>query len=788
LSGEAGRFIGQSVQRREDPRLLTGRGSYVDDIHRPGLLQGAFVRSPHARARICSVDTDEARQAAGVVGVYTSLDLEAVGRPGIVAGREGPRFPPLARDVVLFVGDPVVLVVAESRAQAEDAAELVSVDYEPLGPVVTIDDALDSGQPVVHPGDDSNIAAQASSTPCPELDDAFAQAAYVFSETISQHRYLACPMETRGVVAEWQALPRKMTIWISTQGPHSARDHFAALLDLPTHEVRVIAGDVGGAFGQKITVGREEAAVVLAARLAGRPIKWIEDRVENLVSAPHAREERGELAVAVDGEGHILGMRLDHVENVGAYGAILASDLAMRLITGPYKVAAAEGRTRRVRSHTSRRLAYRGPWLFESLAREVMIDVTARRLGIDPVELRRRNLLGAADLPHTMPSGTVLDRVTPRETLDQAMAILDYDAFRAEQALRRTQDRYIGLGVSMFVEPTAMAATGLGGTDAVTLRMDTSGKIQALTGVNSQGHSVETTMVQVIADRLGVPIEDVVLVRGDTDTVPLGATTGGSRNAVFGGGAALKAAEELRLRIIEIAADQMEAAPADLEVSGGRVTVRGTPSRSMTISEIATLAYYQPGRMTQGDPLGMEVTARFTPSGGITWSNACHACTCEVDVVTGKVTLLRYIVSEDCGIMINPRVVEGQICGGVVQGIGGVLLEAFRYDEEGNPLTTTFMDYLLPTAPDVPAIEYGHIETPSQHPGGWKGMGEGGAIAAPAAVVNAVNDALSPLGVEFTAQPLSPAVIVAALDSADTARPFEPADQAQGPILRKPFV
>lgn len=766
MTNEAGRFIGQSVVRREDPRLLTGRGSYVDDVHRPGLLYGAFVRSPYAHARISSVDTDDARRSAGVIGVYTSVDLEPAGRPGTVAGTEGPRFPPLARDVVLFVGDPVVLVVAESRAQAEDGAELVAVDYDPLDPILTIDDSLDPGRPVVHPGDDSNIAASNSSPSCPGIDDAFGQAAYVFSETISQHRYLACPMETRGVVAEWQALPRKITIWLSTQGVHSARDHFAALLDLPTHEVRLIAGDVGGAFGQKITVGREEGAVALAARLTGRPIKWIEDRWENLVSAPHAREERGDVAVAVDAEGHILGMRLDHVENVGAYGAILASDLAVRLITGPYKVAAAEGRTRRVRTHTSRRLAYRGPWLFETLAREMMIDLTARRLGIDPIELRRRNLLGAADLPHTMPSGTVVDRVTPGETLDQAMAILDYDAFRAEQALLRAQGRYIGLGVSMFVEPTAMAASGLAGTDAVTLRMDPNGKIQAVTGVNSQGHSIETTMVQVIADRLGVPMEDVALVRGDTDTVPLGATTGGSRNAVFGGGAALKAAEELRLRLVQIAADHMEAAPDDLEVSGGRVAVRGTPSRSMSISEVATLAYYQPGRMAPGDPLGMEVTARFSPSGGITWSNACHVCTCEVDVVTGKVTLLRYIVSEDCGVMINPRVVEGQICGGVVQGIGGVLLEAFRYDEDGNPLTTTFMDYLLPTASEVPTIEYGHLETPSQQEGGWKGMGEGGAIGAPAAVMNAVNDALSPLGVEFTAQPLSPAVIVAALDSA----------------------
>jgi carbon-monoxide dehydrogenase large subunit len=523
---------------------------------------------------------------------------------------------------------------------------------------------------------------------------------------------------------------------------------------------------VGGGFGLKISVGREEGAVVLAARLLARPVKWIEDRWENLVAAPHAREERGVISAAFDETFKIQALKLEHAENVGSYGGAFPSDLVARVFSGPYKVPYARGRTVRVRTNTSRRAAYRGPWMFETLAREVLLDIAARRLGLDPLELRRRNLLSAADLPYSMPSGMVVDRVTPRETLEQAVGMVRYEEFRSEQQRRRDEGRYLGLGMSVYLEPCAMGSVGLGATDSVTIRVDPTGRVQALSGVNSQGHSVETTMVQVIADQLGVDLDDVVLVRGDTDAVPVGSTTGGSRNAVFGGGAALKAGKEMRQLVVQIAAELLEAAPEDVEIGSGRLWVRGTPARSIDFREVASVAYYEPRRLPEGVSPGLEVTARFSTNGP-TWSNAAHICTCEVDPATGHVTLLRYIVSEDCGVMIHPKVVEGQICGGVVQGIGGVLFEAFVYDSNGTPQTTTFMDYLLPTAPEVPAIEYGHIETPSQHTGGWKGMGEGGAIGAPAAVINAINDALSPFGVELTDQPLSPITIVTALAQHD---------------------
>jgi carbon-monoxide dehydrogenase large subunit len=759
----ATRYVGEPVRRREDMRMLTGKGRYIDDVKVPGLLYAAFVRSPHPNARVTNVDVKPALGSPGVVAAFALDDLVRAGNTDVILGTDGGLFPPLASGHVAFVGDPVAIVCAESRAEAEDGCELISVDYDVLPAAVTIDEGLSEDGPAVHPGA-PNLVGTTRAAERDGLDEAFQAAAWVVEESITQHRYVACPMETRGVVASWQDFPPRMTIWISTQGAHAARDHFAALLKVPATAVRVLVGDVGGAFGQKIQVGREEGAVVLAARLVSRPVKWIEDRWENLTAAPHAREERGTVSMALDPDGTITAMRIDHFENSGSYGRVVGGDMVPRLITGPYRIKHSAGSTTRVRSNTSRRLAYRGPWLFETVAREMLMDIAARRIGMDPLELRRRNMLSSADLPYTTPSGQVFDDVTPLETLEQAAEILEYDDFRALQARERQRGRYLGVGFSVYVEPTAMPF-GLGATDSCTLRIDPSGQVQILTGVNSQGHSVETTMSQVVAEGLGVNIDDVVFINGDTDTVPVGATTGGSRNVVFGGGAARLAAAEMRDLLVTIASDMMEAAPEDLEIESGAIFVKGTPAQQISLAEVAARAYLTPHKLPAGMRPGLEVTSRFA-SDGVTWSNAAHVCTCEVDPATGQVTLLRYIVSEDCGVMINPKVVEGQICGGVVQGIGGVLLENFVYDQDGNPLTTTMMDYLLPTAADAAPIEYGHIQTPSRHAGGWKGMGEGGAIASPAAVVNAVADALSPFGVVLTSQPLSPDAIVAALAGA----------------------
>jgi carbon-monoxide dehydrogenase large subunit len=760
---EAGRFVGARVERKEDPRFLTGRGRYTDDVVVNGMLHGAFVRSPHARAAITSIDVQAARALPGVVAVFTYDDLAPfVASDVLTAGPLGSR--PLARGEACFVGDPVVLVVAETRALAEDGCELVEVGYDPRPAVLDMWAAVDEDNERVHEELESNVVRTTTSPEDPEIGAAFEAAAHVVTETIRQHRYIAVPMETRGALAEWNPARGDVTIWISSQGAHGARDHFASVLGLPVAKVRVIVPDVGGAFGQKINVGREETVVALASRALGRPVKWSEDRWENLVAAPHSRSEEAEVSIALTDDGTILAMQVQHIEDVGAYSGDGGGASILRFLPGPYKVQKMGGSSTSVVTNTSRRGAYRGPWMFETVARETMLDIAARRAGIDPLELRRRNIVRHDDLPYTTTGGAVLDRITPAETLEQAVAMLDYDAFRREQATAREAGRFLGVGIAVYIEPTA-GGFGVGITESATIRIDPSGSIQVLSGVNSQGHSMETIIAQVTAEYLGVRPDDVEVLFGDTAVAPVGATTGGSRNAVFGGGAARQAALEMRERVLAVAADMLEASPADLDLADGVVSVRGTPSASKTLAEVAHLAYMRPRDLPQGVPPGLEIASRFTTEGP-TWSNAAHVCTCEVDPTTGKVTLLRYIVSEDCGALINPNVVEGQIAGGVVQGIGGVLLEHFVYDRDGNPVTTTFLDYLLPTASDVAVMEYGHIQTASARPGGFKGMGEGGAIGAPAAVFNAVADALAPLGVTLTDQPLTPASIVAAVDGA----------------------
>ncbi|GIU86522.1 MAG: hypothetical protein KatS3mg009_1037 [Acidimicrobiia bacterium] len=436
------------------------------------------------------------------------------------------------------------------------------------------------------------------------------------------------------------------------------------------------------------------------------------------------------------------------------------------LFPGPYRVPRAGFSVKTVYTNTVGRAAYRGPWQFESLAREVLIDIAARRLGIDPAELRRRNLLRREDLPYTNPNGMTYDHVSPLETLEQALAIVDYEGFRAEQAAARAAGRYPGIGIATYVEPST-PGYGYYATEAATIRIEPSGVVNVYIAGGSTGNSIETTVVQLAADALGARIEDVHTIQGDTAVTGFGAGAAGSRSGSMTAGAIRETAAVLRDRIRAIAAHRLEAAVDDIELAGSRAFVRGTPSAGLTLGEIAGIAYFQPQSLPEGVPAGLEASARYTAANTSIWVNATHVCTCEVDVETGRVQLLRYVVSEDCGPMINPDVVEGQIAGGVVQGIGGVLFEHLAYDDEGNPLATTFMDYLVPSAAEVPPIEYGHIETPSPGPGGFKGVGEGGAIGAPPAVVNAVADALAPFGVDVTELPLSPARIVSLLRERD---------------------
>jgi carbon-monoxide dehydrogenase large subunit len=621
----------------------------------------------------------------------------------------------------------------------------------------------------VHPGQSTNVADHLPMPEVPEVDALFAGAPHVFTRRFVQCRATNVPMEPRGIIVQYDRYAGDMQIWAATQSVSEWKSTAARLTGVAENRVRVVANDVGGGFGQKMMMSRDEAAVVMAAHLfGGAPIKWTEDRRESLMTANQAREDAADVVMAVTDDGVLLGAKVFFWEDLGAYPAAATSTGGMSgaVFPGPYKFPVVLPGGSAVYTNTVGKAAYRGPWMIETVAREQMMDHVAYELGIDPIEIRRRNVIHAEDLPYTTATTMVYESITPSETFEQALEMLDVQAFRSMQAEAREQGRLLGMGVSVYIEPSAVAF-GILSSDQAIMRMDNSGKVIVAMSTGNHGHSLETTIPQIVAEHLGCNIEDVVLVQGDTDSSPTGPGTGGSRSAVVAGGAAQTAALRMKAKILQIAAHMLEASPEDLEVSASVVSVKGTPATALPFAMIAPVAYQMPEMLPPGMEMGLEVTARFQPNGQYTWSNAAHVCTVEIDPETGMTKILRYIVSEDCGRMINPMVVEGQIAGGVVQGIGGVLFEDLRYDNDGNPLATTFLDYLLPTAPDVPDIEVGHIVTLAPGLTGFKGMGEGGAIAAPAAVANAIHDALRHLGVHPTTFPLGPSQVLQLINEAE---------------------
>lgn len=769
MAAPAARYAGTRVARVEDTRLLTGHGTYVDDVIRPGMLHACFVRSPFAHARINSIDTSAALALPGVHAVLTAADINPDVQESwhAVAGKDVPDTPrpPLAQDEVKFVGDPVAIVIAENRYIAEDAIELVDVDYDPLPAIADVTKAV-GADVIVHQAYPDNVAGGLAGAPPDE--DAFAAAACVVSERIYQQTHVPVPIETRGLVVEWVSAAQELTMWASTQTPHELRAFTARLLGIPAQRVRVIARDTGGGFGQKVVPMREDMCIMLAARKVPAALKWIEDRRENLMSAGQARHVDGTARMAFDGDGAITAVDIDFVQDIGAYPTpypVLTTAAIGMFFPGPYRVPKASFNYKTVFTNTSGLAAYRGPWQYETLTREILLDIAARKMGIDPVDLRRKNILRRDEMPYFNPNGMPYDHVAPMETFEQAVKILDHEGFRKEQAEALAQGRYIGLGFSAYIEPTG-AATGHLATEGATIRIEPTGKINVYVNGGSSGNSIETTVVQLTADALGADIDDVATIQGDTAVTPYGAGTQGSRSGPMTAGAVEEAAAVLRGQLVAMAAHILGAEADQIELAGSRASVAGDPTRSVGFADLAYRAHYEPQQLPPGMSASLEATARFTSQTMIHWANATHACTCEVDPVTGRVTLTRYIVSEDVGPMINPNIVEGQIAGGTVQGIGGALLENLVYDDDGNPLATTFVDYLLPTATEVPTIEYGHVEVPSPGVGGYKGCGEGGAIGATPAVINAINDALAPLGVTVTRLPATPASIVAAIEQA----------------------
>ncbi len=778
----AGRFIGQRLPRTEDARLLTGRGLFTDDVVLAGMLHVAFVRSPIARGRIVSIDAIAAGGLPGVHAILTASDLAVLridmlnfflAVPDIAIG-------PLASGRVAYVGDPVAMVIAADRYLAEDAAGLVAVEYAEEIPTVTISDAKRTGADPVHAGTESNEAAAMGDPEDDAIEAVLAAAPHLVSASFTHQRISQSPMEARGVVAARRG--GELTVYISCQSPQLVARYLAQAFGLPPANIRVIAKDVGGSFGLKSIPWREEVAVIAAGMLLGCPLKWTEDRLENLTASNHAREQELTLRVGFDAEGRMLACHADYGINNGAYPHGADANIAvMMFLWAAYKMPQFSFLARGWYTNTPGLGAYRGPWAIETQVREVLLDMAARQIGIDPIELRRRNLITKADQPCTTPLGIVLEDITPAECLDKLLEAVDVAAFRAEQAAARAQGRHLGLGVAAYIEPTA-GSTGIAvlATDVAQIRIEPTGRVTAILSTHSQGHGTQTTMAQVIAETLGVGFDAVSVFEDDSSRGGFGAGASGSRQAVAGGGAAIRASAILVDKVTRIAAHLLNANPAYVRIEDGMVHVAGVAEMTRSLREIAEIAYGEPDRLPPGMEPGLEAQYRYRPP-PITFTSAAHACIVEVDTETGFVSIKRWVCAEDCGVMINPAVVEGQIAGGLAQAIGAVLLEDMAYDANGNPTTATYKDYLLPAISDVPDFEYIHASTRSKAEGGFRGVGEGGAIIGPPTLINAIADALSPFGARCLDTPLTPSRILDLIAGRTSAKRHE----AAGPAAEK---
>ncbi len=772
------KYFGAAVKRREDPRFLRGEGRYVDDVRLAGMLHAAFLRSPHAHARILAIRTDAARAVPGVTAVFTFADLERWMKPlplfgavppGLGAAitfdvRQAPQFA-LCRARARHVGEIVAMVVAESRAVAEDAVELIAVEWEPLPPVVDMVAAAGPGGPLIHPEWGTNVAIGFTHT-VGDPDAAFARAEVVLSETFRIQRYVGMPIECRGVVAAWERRDGTLTTWNSTQVSHFVQQGLTTALGLPPHKIRVIAPDLGGGFGTKASGYAEDALVPIAAVALNRPVKWIEDRREHMSGAAHARHQVHAISLAARRDGTILGLRDRIWLDFGAYnvwGIVLPYNTVAHLI-GPHRIKHMRVDVQGVVTNKTPNAPYRGAGRPETVfAMDRAVDCLARQLGMDPAEIRRRNYIRADELPWDlgMPyrdgNPLVYDTGDFPAALEAALEAAGYADFRREQVPLRARSVYRGIGISGYVEGTA-----IGPYEAATVKLDLAGRVIVATGAVSSGQGHETSFAQVAADSLGVPLDWVTVIGGDTATVPFGVGTFASRSAVTAGNSIADACREVRGRLVRAGATLLEAAPEDIEIENGRLFVRGTPGRAVDIARVVQASIPTFARPGIASPDFEASAYHHVPT--VTYASAVHVAQVEVDVETGAVKLLRYVVAHDCGRVINPIIVEGQVHGGVAQGIGGALFEDMVYDEQGQLLAGSLMDYAVPKADDLPLIETVHLEFPSpRNPLGVKGLGEGGAISPPAAISNAIEDALAPFGVRITETPVTPARIRALL-------------------------
>ena len=768
-----GRFIGARVSRVEDPRHLTGEALFTADVRLPRMTSACFVRSLEAHARIRSIDTQAARQLPGVIAVFTAADIQAAPLDHQIPNANllhTPQ-PVLAIDKVRFVGEPLAVVVARDRYIAEDAVDLVIVDYEPLPVVTTPEAAMAADAPLLFDELGTNVLYDVTGRNG-DVAAAFARADRTFTATYPGNRFVAAPMEGRAALADYKSGTGELTLWCSTQTPHLLRTKVAAVLTFPEHKLRVIAPEVGGGFGQKMSTYPEEAAIAATARKLGRPVSWVEDRVENLIAATHAKEQTITLEAAVASDGTLLALRATHIGDAGAYSvnntsALIEPNVGALNLPGLYRLAAYEWRVVSVVTNRSPIGPYRAVGSTAgSAARDLFFAHIAGELGIDVSRFLRANMIRPEDMPYTSATGQTYDSGSYIAAMDKSLEMMDYPAFRAEQQRLRKKGRYVGIGIAPFVEATAWGSelAGMQGLyfpsfDNATVSIDPGGKITVRTSMAAHGQGHETAFAQIAADILGVDIADVTVQQGDTATAPYGMGTFASRSAVIGGGSLTLAAQDVRAKVMRLAARALEAAPEDLDIDTGHIFVKGSPETSVSHAEIAARAHWDLSLRSPEDDHQLTATRFYDPPA--TFSNGCFVAVVEVDVELGTVKVARVAGVEDCGTIINPMLVEGQSYGAVAQAVGGALLEHMIYADNGQPVTANYMDYLLPTTMEVPPIDIEHLETPSPNTvGGVKGMGEGGLMSAPGAILCAVMDALAPFDAELVGLPLSPTLVL----------------------------
>jgi len=775
------RYIGARIKRKEDYRFITGRGLFIDDIKLPNMLYIAYLRSPYAHAKIKDIDTSKALRIQGVVAIYTGRDLLDKVKPiptsWVVPGAnlKVPRYLAMAYDKARYVGEIVATVVARDPYTAQDAVDAIHVDYEPLGAVTDVEEALKPGAPLIHEEAPNNLAFEWRMQVGEDPNETFKKADKVVSQRIINQRVAPSPMETRGAIASYDPIKQELTMWITSQNPHVHKLVISQILGIPEHKIRVIAPDIGGGFGSKIHIYPGEVIAGWISMNLKAPVKWVETRREHMMATIHARDYVQYVDAAFKNDGSLLGLRVRAYANMGAYLSTLAPGLPTiiysTLIPGIYRLRSLDLTVYGVFTNTTPVDAYRGAGMPEAIHLiERVMDLGARELNLDPAEIRRRNMYEKA--PVTTITGLSYDSGRYLETFEYALKLAEYEKWRAEQNRARDAGRLIGIGISSYVSTAGFAPSrvaratgfGLGLWESALIRVLPTGKIMVYTGTQPHGQGGETTLSQIVADLLGVAIDDVEIIYGDTSLTPFGLGTSGDRTAAVGGGAIFVATKKIIEKARKIAAALLEAREEDLEFSGGKFYVKGTPEKSVTLQDVA-LASYTADKLPPGLEPGLEAVAFYDPQ-NFTFPYGTHICVVEIDGETGIIRILKYIAVDDAGKIINPLIVEGQIHGGVLQGIGQALYEEVKYDKDGNLLTQSFSEYMIPTAIEAPKIETYLVETPSPHnPLGVKGVGETGTIAAPPCIVNAVVDALSHLGVKHIDMPITPEKIYKILES-----------------------